>query len=218
VGPRGESSIAALLAADQAGQKVSARQQGRARKDSSILQVVAEWLRELGIIHSFEVRPLAKGKRYYEVRVRRTAASPEVLLPDVGFGVSQVLPILVQSFYAAPHSTMLYEQPELHLHPSAQSELADAIIDASIRGNVQFLIESHSEHFLRRIQRRVAEGLPQEHVALYKCEVIDGVSTLQRLIVDAKGNVTNWPRDFFGDTIGDLMAMTKAAAAPRRSE
>lgn len=213
VGREGENVVAALLAKKHAQATVPPRVRGRGRRAEPFEQAVAGWLQKLGIIASFEVRPLVRGGRQFEVWVRLSPGSPEVRLTDVGFGVSQVLPVLVQAFYAPPHSTMLFEQPELHLHPSAQGALADALIDASVRGRVQFIVESHSEHFLRRLQRRIAEeDIAPEHVAVYKCDVTEGASRLERLEVDAFGQITNWPQDFFGDEMGDLLAMTEAAA------
>jgi predicted ATPase len=110
------------------------------------------------------------------------------------------------------------EHPELHLHPSAQAGLADLFIEA-IRSredgtdrSIQLLIESHSEHFLRRLQRRIAEGvLKSEEAALYFCTPGSEGSKIAKLEVDENGNITNWPIHFFGDEIGDLAAMAEAA-------
>ena len=119
--------------------------------------LIARWLRELGLVHSFEVRPLAEHRREHEVLVRAWGGGPEANLVDVGFGISQALPVIVQCFYAAPGSLVILEQPEIHLHPSAQSGLADLMIEA-VRAreggkdrNVQLLVESHSEHLLERL-------------------------------------------------------------------
>ena len=135
------------------------------------------------------------------------------LITDIGFGVSQVLPVLVQCFYANHGSTVILEQPDIHLHPSAQAGLADLFIAAKKSPGVQILFESHSEHLLRRLQRRIAEEkVPQEDVALYFCSSNpDGSSSLSRLEVDQFGNIANWPKDFFGDQFGEIAAMSEAA-------
>jgi predicted ATPase len=131
--------------------------------------------------------------------------------------VSQVLPVVVQCFYATPGSTVIFEQPEIHLHPRVQADLADVLIEASTLNGVQFIVESHSEHFLRRLQRRMAEEtITKDHVALFVCDVVDGRSRIDSLGVDELGNITNWPKDFFGDEIGDLAAMTEAAMKRRK--
>src|SRR6266568_2085288 len=187
------------------------------RRKETFVEAVARWLKELGVIDSFDVVQVSKNRKDYEVRVRRTSQSAEVLITDVGVGVSQVLPVVVQCFYAAPGSTVIFEQPEIHLHPRVQAALADLLVEAATAGGVQFIVESHSEHFLRRLQRRVAEEvISEEQVALYVCDVADGKSRLEALKVDTYGNIINWPKDFFGDEIGDLTAMTEAAMKRRK--
>ena len=77
-------------------------------------------------------------------------------LKDVGFGLSQVLPVLVQCYAGDASRTIILEQPELHLHPRAQADLGDLLIDALGQGH-RFLIETRSEHLLLRLRRRIAE-------------------------------------------------------------
>ncbi|MCC6551754.1 MAG: DUF3696 domain-containing protein [Polyangiaceae bacterium] len=216
VGKKGELAVAALLAARAEERKIPYGE-GRGRRWRPFEEVIAGWLREMGAIDSFEVVAIARNRKDYEVRVKRTPESSEVLITDVGFGISQLLPVLVQSYYATPHSTVIFEQPEIHLHPRLQAAMADVIIDAMKRCDVQFIIESHSEHFLRRLQRRIAEEvLTKDDVALYRCDVDGGKSTIDQLTVDSYGNITNWPKDFFGDEMGDLAAMTRAGIRRRR--
>jgi predicted ATPase len=109
-------------------------------------------------------------------------------------------------------STLLLEQPEIHLHPFAQAALADVLIDAVKNRNIQIIVESHSEHILRRIQRRTArEVLSSEDTALYFCSFESGASAIKELEVDSYGNIKNWPKHFFGDEMGELADMTVAA-------
>ncbi|RYZ14370.1 MAG: DUF3696 domain-containing protein, partial [Myxococcaceae bacterium] len=78
--------------------------------------------------------------------------------------------------------------------------------------NIQLLVESHSEHLLRRVQRRIAEGkLRPEETALYFCSPGPEGSRIEKLKLDEYGNIINWPKDFFGDDMGDLVAMSEAA-------
>jgi len=209
VGRRGEKAVPALLAA-RARNTLISRGQGRRRQ--RVDERIAQWLRDLGMIDSFSLQPIAENRRDYEVRVQRSPGATEVLITDVGFGVSQILPVLTLCYYAPEGSTIILEQPEIHLHPSVQAGLADVFIDAIKYRKVQILIESHSEHLLRRLQRRVAEGaISEENTSLYFVTNPKGRSELQRLELDLFGNISNWPQNFFGDEIGDLVAMTKAA-------
>ena len=145
-------------------------------------------------------------------------------LTDVGFGVSQVLPVIVECFYVPRRSIVIFEQPEVHLHPSVQADLADLFVDA-IRAEedgkpreCQFIIESHSEHFLRRLQRRIAEeALSEQDAALYFVHTGADGARLEELDVDAYGNIRNWPEGFFGDEMADLVARTEAQARRMQS-
>lgn len=137
-------------------------------------------------------------------------------MTDVGFGVSQILPVLVLCYYVPEGSIIILEQPEIHLHPSVQSGLADVFIDAMQNRGVQIILESHSEHLLRRLQRRIAEEvIDNTDVALYFCDTDSGHSRLSELGLDLFGNINNWPKDFFGDEFGEMAAMTEAAIKRR---
>jgi len=209
VGRRGELAIPALLAAERKGIKISP---GYKRRRLIVTERVAQWLRDLGLIYSFSVRPIAKNRKEYEVRVRRSATSTEVALTDVGFGVSQILPVITLCYYAPEGSTLILEQPEIHLHPSVQAGLADVFIDAVETRNIQIILESHSEYLLRRIQRRIAEkALDSQQTALYFVTTDERRSFVNELDIDDYGNITNWPDSFFGDELGDLLAMSEAA-------
>ncbi len=224
VGHKGEYAIAALLAAQSQQRKLN---RGPRKRYQLFAEFIADWLKDLGIIHSFSVSPVAEGRKEYEVLVRTHEGASEVKIADVGFGVSQVLPALVQAFYCPPNSVVWMEQPEIHLHPQVQAELADVFISAikareeregRVR-NVQVIVESHSEHFLNRLQRRIAEGeLTPEDVAIYFCQRKGATVDLEPLQVNLFGDITNWPDNFFGDEMAELTARTLAAMQRREQE
>ena len=84
---------------------------------------------------------------------------------------------------------------------------------------MQIIVESHSEHFLRRLQRRVPEeALPHDDLAVYFCENAGTGSNLTHLRMDTFGNIANWPTDFFGDEFGEFAAMTDAAIRRRATD
>ena len=210
MGPAGESVVDAILSSRERSERI--RRDWR-KRSLTIDKYVAEWLKRLGLIHDFRVEALTEGRRLFEVKVRKSPNSPEVLLTDIGFGVSQILPVLVLCFYVQLGARVILEQPEIHLHPSVQAGLADVFIDAWKQRNVQILFESHSEHLLLRLQRRIAEGkIKKDDVGLFFCSTDDnGVSCLSQLEIDQYGNISNWPKDFFGDQFGEIAAMSEAA-------
>ncbi len=220
VGWRGEHSIEALLAGRARKFNFAAKQ-----KTKPLQVLVAQWLRDLGVIDKFSVAQIGEGRDEYEVRVTTPGSRREVLLTDVGFGVSQVLPVIVEAFYSAAGSTVVMEQPEIHLHPTVQAGLADLFIaaisareDSSSR-NTQLIIESHSEHLLRRLLRRIAEGsVDPAKVRCYVANPGRGGSTIDALDVDEYGNVRNWPAHFFGDPAEDIIAQSRSARARRNGE
>ena len=217
VGRRGELAVQALLAS----RSLPKLSRGRGRKKLTVEEMVAKWLKELGLIDEFRLEEIAENRKDYEVKVRRKSEASEALITDVGFGVSQILPVLVLCYYAPPGSTIVLEQPEIHLHPSIQAGLADVFIDAIKTRRIQIIVESHSEHLLRRLQRRIAESeeITNEETALYFCDLNkSGQSVLTNLNVDPYGNISNWPDQFFGDEMGELIKMAEAAMNRKMSE
>ena len=197
VGQRGEDMVTALFS-------------GRIQL-CSLEEQIPKWLQRLDLIDSYRLNPSSGSETDYEFLVRKYKGGPEVRLTDVGFGVSQVLPVLVLCYYVPEGSILILEQPEAHLHPKVQSELADLLIEVVKERQLQIILESHSEHLLIRLMRRIAEEeISADDTAFYFCEMNEGVSEIERLNVDDYGNITNWPQHFFGDEMGDLAAKTIA--------
>ena len=220
VGYSGENTIAATLAARN--RKIGL---GYRRPAKPFEEIIALKLKGMGLIEEFKVNPISEQRQEYEVKVKTKGSKDWVDLPDVGFGISQVLPVLVQCFYAPQNSIIIMEQPEIHLHPSAQGALADVMIDvinsreSGTDRNIQLIIETHSEHFLRRLQRRIAEDVvSQEKVSAYFADVSEDPAKLEHLQIDKFGNVLNWPENFFGDEMGDITEQAKAAMKKRMSQ
>ena len=203
IGQEGEKAISALLS-------------GRIRH-LSIDEQILNWLQRLELIESYNLQPVSDTGGDYELLVKQHKDGPKVRLTDVGFGVSQVLPVLILCYYAPEGSILILEQPEAHLHPKVQTELADVLIDAVTNRNIQIILESHSEYLLSRLQRRIAEGqISSEDTALYFCQINDGTSEIEQLDVDEYGNIRNWPQDFFGDVTGELIKKTKVEMQQRK--
>lgn len=205
VGSAGEYVVEAMLSSKILGEPVVEGE------SLTLEQYVANWLKRLGLIHGLRVRSIEEANSIFEIRVQRSAGGVEAHLPDVGFGVSQVLPVLVLCYYVPAGSTIILEQPEIHLHPAVQSGLADVLIEVWRKRKIQVILESHSEHFLRRLQRRIAEEkVSIDEVSLYFCRANQDESHLDSLELDEYGNITNWPENFFGDEFGEIAAMSDA--------
>lgn len=207
VGYKGERAIDAILAA-----RDETRNLAKGSRNKPFESIIAHWLKELGLIDSFKVEEIAPNSNRWQAKVRTKAGAAEVLLTDVGFGISQVLPVITLLQYVPEGSIVLLEQPEIHLHPLAQSALADVLIQAAMHRKVQIILESHSEHLLARLQRRMAEGdkISAEDVRLYFCDAPKGESQLTKLQIDLFGKIGNWPENFMGDAFGEIAAAEKA--------
>ena len=203
IGQYGEKTTSALLS-------------GRIRR-LPIDEQILSWLQRLELIDSYDVQPISDTNQDYELLIKQHKGGPEVPLTDVGFGVSQVLPVLILCYYAPEGSILILEQPEAHLHPKVQSELADVLIDVVKNRNIQIILESHSEHLILRLMRRIAEEkISTDDTALYFCQINDGTSAIERLNMDEYGNIRNWPQDFFGDSTGELIKKTRAEMQRRK--
>ena len=121
-----------------------------------------------------------------------------VSIADVGFGISQILPVIVALLTAEPGQLVYIEQPEIHLHPLAQTAMAQILADAANRG-VKVVAETHSSLLLLGIQSLVAEGkLSPDKVKLhwFKRRPEDGVTEVSSADLDKAGAFGDWPEDF----------------------
>lgn len=203
VGPKGEQTAAVLHL--NAKRKIkcispSSFKDGveKLPPDETILATaVGEWLSYLGVADDFET--IEKGKLGHELRVRTPGTSDFQDLTNVGVGVSQVLPIVVTCLLAPPGSTIILEQPELHLHPAVQARLADFFL-AMILLNKQCIVETHSEHLIERIRFRVAQDWSNEvhlKTRIYFFSKENGSTTTKEISVNRFGSIDDWPKDFF---------------------
>jgi predicted ATPase len=121
-----------------------------------------------------------------------------VSIADVGFGISQTLPVIVSLLAAEPGQLVYIEQPEIHLHPRAQMAMAKILADAANRG-VKVVAETHSSLLLLGVQSLVAEGkLSPDKVKLhwFKRRPEDGVTEVSSADLDNAGAFGDWPEDF----------------------
>jgi predicted ATPase len=144
----------------------------------------------------------------------------QVTIADVGFGVSQLLPVVVLTLRAPSPALLLFEQPEIHLHPRLQANLADFFV-AATSPEKRVIIETHSDHFINRLRRRIAEDPTDElseRIAILFVRASDGVAHIDPLDVDRYGVIKNWPPDFLPESADEAEAIFRAGLQKRQGE
>lgn len=178
------------------------------KKEKGIKKSVNKWLSKFGLsVNVDELETFV-----HKIKVNQNNLEFDIV--DVGFGLSQVLPVIVQGFLTRDDSITLVEQPEIHLHPKMQADLGDLFIDIVKAGKNQkrMIIETHSEYLLKRIRRRMAEGIiSHEDVAIYfihPCEINNEGAKIERIKINETGNF-NWPKDFYCNDLEDTIEFLK---------
>jgi hypothetical protein len=174
--------------------------QWQAERNADKLEQLNQDLKRLSLTWKITAQPIDDTRVELRVgrltRAVRGGARDLVNIADVGFGVSQALPVLVALHAADPGQLVYLEQPEIHLHPNAQFALASALADATRRG-VRVVAETHSALLLLGVQTLVAEGyLAPEMVKLHWFRRGDGATEIVSTDLDEAGTFGDWPEDF----------------------
>jgi predicted ATPase len=162
-------------------------------------------LQDLKILYNIKSYKLSGGR--FEIRVKVKNKSKWESLPDVGFGISQFLPIIVADLQLSNNSTLIMSQPEIHLHPSVQANLSDYLVKQVKERNKNYIVETHSEYLLNRMRLLIVKGeIKPEDVAVYYFEnsVKDG-SIAHRIEFTKDGQILNAPKGFFETYMIDTM-------------
>jgi predicted ATPase len=170
---------------------------------------VSHWAGKISLANGISI---ARHNSDYSINVINSVGHSNMII-NSGTGTPQVLPILVQGFYAQTGTTLLIEQPESDLNPAVQSELSDFFVHlvSDPAHRKQLIIETHSEHFLNRVRTWIAKGkLDREMVAVYYCSQGKGGGKVKRLTINDHGQFENWPKGFFTQEIDEAMAQTRA--------
>ncbi len=178
---------------------------------------VTDWLLYLGVAES--VTTVDKGKLGHELKVVPPGMSQAHDLTHVGVGVSQVLPIMVMCLLADPDTTMVFEQPELHLHPKVQTLLGDFFLSMAILGK-QCILETHSEYLINRLRFRAAADVKNElakAMRMYFVEKLGDASNFRPVVVNEFGAITDWPDGFFDQSQDEAERILRAATRKRQS-
>jgi hypothetical protein len=193
------------------------------RKDAEVRKKVNAWLGDNDKLRtpyefvSRDFKPTDEVKSDHTIQklsLLDKRSGTEVTHRDVGIGISQVLPVLV-SAYASTKRIIAMEQPEIHLHPALQAELADVFIESAMGNNQNtFILETHSEHLILRILRRIRDThrgknkgprLTHDDVAVLFVTADKGGSRVVNLPITEDGDFeTDWPEGFFEEREKEL--------------
>lgn len=184
------------------------QEEGSTRRES-LVAALEEFGASSSLFESIGVKRL--GKRPSDpFQIRVSMAGPAANLPDVGYGVSQALPVVVQSVLAEKGRTLLLQQPEVHLHPRGQAALGSFFCRLVAAEKKRFVIETHSDYLLDRIRVEVARGtLPATDVLILFFEKREIETSIHQIHLDKNGNVLNAPssyRRFFMEEEDSLMS------------
>jgi len=193
-------------------------------KKANLDETLNEWLNYIGIAtRQFIMRgkPNIKNpsneqsvKEKYEFAITLFYDGGIYAIPQLGTGVSQVLPVLLMCLTAPPGSTIIIQEPEQALHPKMQSRLADFFIVMALSGR-QCIIETHSEHIIEKLRLRIAveenENI-RAKTKIYFAEKKDGKTEFEEIEINECGAIMNWPDDFFDESSKWADDMNKAAS------
>lgn len=184
--------------------------QWKAMKSPKFKELIKE-LRNLQLMNTLTINKLRGGR--YEVRVKARLHGAWASLVDVGFGISQFLPIIVADLQLRKDSTLMIDQPEIHLHPSAQAQLADYFIRQVKSNNKRYFIETHSEYILNRLRASIVKGIiSPSSVRVYYFDNQSGESEIHRVHFTRSGKIQNAPKGFFETYMMDIMDIAVNAA------
>lgn len=154
----------------------------------------------------------------YSLRFTRNDSHYYTSIANAGFGASQVLPLIVQAIVSPRRSITIAEQPEIHLNPKIQCELANLFVSMAEKGQT-VIIETHSEHLLLRLRRLIAEEkISSDDVAIYFVEKKDDESTIREIALQSNGHISpiDWPKNFFDESLKEALAMASEQSKRRK--
>ncbi len=182
VGPMGESTI--TLLANEIVQS----------KTRPHIKQITKWLKTLGLASSLEVSRVARSDLFdVSMKLEDGVAFP---IADLGYGISQVLPVLTQCSFAPKNSTLLFEQPEIHLHSISAKKLAQVFFETASDKGCNIVIETHSQDFLKQCFQELQQGrIALKDFVVYRVARSDGESKLKKIEIDEDFDVyENWEK------------------------
>lgn len=148
-----------------------------------------------------------------------SSANTRVNIADVGFGVSQIFPIVLEGLRMPIRNTLLLEQPEIHLHPKVQMQMADYFISLAL-SDKKVIAETHSDHIINRLVRRIVEdesGNLSKMIGIYFIKATPNGAIFEEVNIDDCKGITNWPVDFFDQVATEQEKIMLAGLKKRKA-
>lgn len=183
-----------------------------------LIKALQIWLERMGMLESVDTEETPKVG--YRLSVYSPGLAKKLDLTSVGVGVSQVLPTLVLALLAPSNSILVFEQPELHLHPKVHSVLGDFFLGIAACGK-QCVVETHSEHIITRIRRRITESPTRDildQTKIYFVEKEGSVSRFRAVEPNEYGSIPDWPKGFFDEAQLESSAILRSQIEKRKAE
>ncbi|MEN3760635.1 DUF3696 domain-containing protein [Aeromonas veronii] len=167
--------------------------------DSIALEnAVNECIKTVGL--NQEITPAKIGDILYQVGIGINQSKSSVSIADVGFGYSQILPIILLGLLSSKDNLMLIEQPEIHLHPSSAGNLADLFL-AFAQDDKNFIIETHSQEFINKLRLRVIQNPElKKKINIVFVEQSESGSQIKQFEIDEEGMFPEWPQGFLDES------------------
>ena len=187
------------------------------QENQKLSQALTSWLNLMKIT---DLRAEPTNEIIYLNLNSSSADETRVNIADVGFGVSQIFPIVLEGLRMLEGNTLLLEQPEIHLHPNLQMQMADYFISLAL-SNKKVIVETHSDHIVNRLVRRIIEDDKfnlKNLIGIYFIKSTENGSIYEEVCIDDKRGIINWPTDFFDQTALEQEKILKAGLKKRKAE
>ncbi|EGR2773255.1 DUF3696 domain-containing protein [Vibrio parahaemolyticus] len=187
------------------------------KEEFDLIDALSECLNCMGL--SQKITPEKVGEIIYRVELSERNASSNVSLADVGFGYSQILPVILLGLLSRKGDTVLLEQPEIHLHPSSAANLADLFL-GFIKDDKKFMVETHSPELINRLRLRVIENPELKNdINIVFVESTEGEgSKVKQFEIDENGMFPEWPDGFIDESKKIADAIINARLAKGEDE
>lgn len=188
---------------------ISSKLRRRAKK--TILEELNFWLdKKFNLLKNIQIEEVDKGKTVISIIADDPKGEKNINLASMGSGISQLVPVIVQTILTPKKGCIVIEQPEIHLHPAAQAALGELFIKYA-KNDKQLIVETHSEHLLLRIRRRIAEGkISPDLVSIFFVDKRKNETRIRKLDLQKDGHFKKWPTGFFEEGYHEAMALAVA--------